>query len=434
MEYLQPSNGVGNRLEMKNLFLYSAGKIVSVFGSSIYHFAVGLYVLKVTGSALSFAITLILGIIPMILINPFAGVIADKFNKKTLVVSMDLLSGVLLVAVYLLSHLYGLTLLLIYSTTFLLTLCTTFFGVAMESAKPNIVSENKLMKINSISKIIDSVSLIMGPMLGGISFVLFDIRTFIIINSFGFILSGLSLMFIQFNLFNQPFKDGTKVEKIDFMKDIKDGYYYIMERKALKSLFIILISLNFFLGFSVTIPLPYIINNILELSTKQFGIIQGSFPVGMIFGALVVKKITERVSYSVLLRNITFILSFLMVIFGLPVMLEGFSFASHFYVVTYSILIFFFGAVVALIDIPISYFMQKEIPEEYRGRVLSIGMSIGKTMLPLAMVLSGILLKLLPAYVIPIAGGVLFLLFNIRTSTKANIEISKQRVLSDDLI
>ena len=66
----------------KKCFLYSIAKTVSLFGSSIYSFALGLYVLQITGSALNFAITLILGTIPMIVMNPFAGVIADKVDKR----------------------------------------------------------------------------------------------------------------------------------------------------------------------------------------------------------------------------------------------------------------------------------------------------------------------------------------------------------------
>jgi hypothetical protein len=410
------------QIEYRNLFLYSAGKTVSVFGTSMYSFAVGLYVLKMTGSALSFAVTLLLGILPMILINPFAGVIADKVNKKKLVVGMDFLSGMLLVTVYFLSREFGLTLWLVYSTTFLLTLCATFFGVAMESAKPNIVSAERLMSLNSISKIIDSLSLIMGPMIGGVAFALFDIRTFIMMNGIGFILSGCSLLFIRFNR-QEKVQSG---EEIHFIQDIKEGFRYIIERDSLKSLFTILISINFFLGFSVTIPLPYIVNNVLELSAKQYGLIQSFFPVGMIFGALVVKKITEKLPYSVLLKRITIILSMLMVIFGLPVLVGGFD--KAFYVVFFSAMMLCYGVVLALIDIPIAYFMQKEIPEEYRGRVLSIGISIGKTMLPLAMVISGLLLNLLPAYTLPIAGGVLFLLIQMRSTKKANIEISEKAV------
>jgi MFS family permease len=421
-------HGGRNRTEIKNVVLYSTGKTVSIFGTAIYQFALGLYVLKLTGSSLSFATTLILGIIPMIIINPFAGVIADKFNKKKLIVSMDLLNGVLLVVVYILSGIVGFKLWLIYVTTILMTVFSTFFGVGMESAKPNIVSKSMLMNINSIGKIIDSVSSIMGPILGGIVFAIFDIRSFLIFNGITFILSGISMMLINFKQFQQQSNVEQPKEpriEINFFKEIKEGFYYVLERKNIMNLFVLLISLNFFLGFTVTVPIPYIVNTVLKLGTGNFGIIQGSFPVGMIVGALMVKKLTKKIPYSSLIRYLSVSLSILIIITGLPVILEKWPFTSLFYVIFYSIVMFFIGAIVALIDIPFSYIMQNEIPDKYRGRVLSIGISIGKTMLPVALVISGVLLTLIPSYIIQILGGVLFLLFNMRSTTKSEIKLNK---------
>ncbi|OAK38685.1 MFS transporter [Bacillus wiedmannii] len=409
--------------ELRNICLYSIAKTVSIFGSSMYSFALGLYVLHITGSALNFAITLILGTIPMIVMNPFAGVIADKVDKKKLVVCMDLLSGSLLIAVYILSSYYGLNLFIIYTTTFLMTVFTTFFGIGLEAAKPNIVSKERLMSINSISKIIDSVSLILGPMLGGIVFAVFDIKTFIIINGISFILSGISILFINFKLFEQNINEECSMGEINFIKDIKEGYSYLIERKSLKNTFNILISLNFFLGFAVTVPLPYIINTVLNLSSKQFGIIQGTFPIGMIVGAILVKKITDRFSYSYLLKKISFMLAIFMIVSGIPVLFKSIEVNNIVFVTMYCVIMFFVGLTIALIDIPLIYFMQKEIPDEYRGRVLSIGLSIGKMMQPIALVLSGLLLNHIPAYTIPIGGGIVFLILNKVYSNKLNLEI-----------
>ncbi|MBJ7930596.1 MULTISPECIES: MFS transporter [Bacillus cereus group] len=409
--------------ELRNIYLYSFGKTVSIFGSSIYSFALGLYVLQITGSAWNFAITLILGTIPMIVMNSFAGVIADKVDKKKLVVCMDLLSGGLLITVYILSSNYGLNLFIIYTTTFLLTVFTTFFGIGLESAKPNIVSKERLMSINSISKIIDSVSLILGPMLGGIIFAVVDIKLFIMINGISFILSGISILFIHFKLFGHDIKEECSIREINFIKDIKEGYFYLMERESLKNTFHILISLNFFLGFAVTVPLPYIINTVLNLSSKQFGIIQGTFPVGMIIGAILVKKITNRFSYSYLLKKLSSMLAVFMIISGIPVLFKSFEANDFVCVITYCVVMFSFGLIIALIDIPLIYFMQKEVPDEYRGRVLSIGLSIGKMMQPIALTLSGLLLNYIPAYTLPIAGGIVFLILNKVYSYKLNLEI-----------
>ncbi|MGU3370929.1 MFS transporter [Bacillus mycoides] len=409
--------------EFRNICFYVIGKTVSTFGSSIYSFALGLYVLQITGSALNFAITLILGTIPMIVMNPFAGVIADKVDKKKLVVCMDLLSGSLLIVTYIVSSNYGLNLFIIYATTFLITVFTTFFGIGLESAKPNIVSSEKLMSINSISKIIDSVSLILGPMLGGIVFAVLDIKTFIIINGISFILSGISILFIHFKLFEYNTNEESSKRRINFIKDIKEGFSYLIEKESLKNTFRILISLNFFLGFAVTVPLPYIINTVLNLSSKQFGMIHGTFPVGMIVGAILVKKITDCFSYSYLLKKSSFMLAIFMIISGVPVLFKSFEVNDFVYVITYCVVMFFLGLIIALIDIPLTYFMQKEIPDEYRGRVLSIGLSIGKMMQPIALAASGLLLNYIPAYTLPITGGIVFLILNKAYSNKLNLEI-----------
>ncbi|MCU5275210.1 MFS transporter [Bacillus cereus] len=414
--------------ELRNIFLYSIAKTVSIFGSSMYSFALGLYVLQITGSALNFAITLILGTIPMIILNPFAGVIADKVDKKKLVICMDLLSGCLLIAVYILSSYYGLNLFIIYTTTFLMTVFTTFFGIGLEAAKPNIVSKERLMSINSISKIIDSVSLILGPMLGGIVFSVFNIKTFIIINGISFILSGIALLFIHFKLFEYNINEGNSKSGVNFIKDIKEGFSYLLEKESLKNTFHILISFNFFLGFAVTVPLPYIINTVLNLGSKQFGIIQGTFPVGMIIGAIVVKKITDRFSYSYLLKKLSSMLSVFMIILGIPVLFKSFEVNDLVFVITYCVVMIFLGFIIALIDIPLIYFMQNEIPDEYRGRVLSIGLSIGKMMLPIAMALSGLLLNYIPAYTIPIVGGFLYFIV-IKVSSNRFINYKKRRII-----
>ena len=119
-----------NRKEISNLVLFSLGKFVSVFGTSVYTFAIGLYVLKITGSGLSFAATLGFGLVATIIFNPIAGVMADRFDKKRIVVAMDLLNGFLFITVYFISLIYDLNLITIYLSTFLTTVFTTILGIS----------------------------------------------------------------------------------------------------------------------------------------------------------------------------------------------------------------------------------------------------------------------------------------------------------------
>lgn len=400
-----------NRKEMSNFALFSMGKLVSLFGTSIYSFAIGLYVLKITGSGLSFAVTLVFGMIPMIVFNPIAGVIADRVDKKKIVVSMDFLNGLLFITLYFISSIFSLNLIIIYISTFLTTVFTTIFGISFEAAKPNIVSDEKLIDINSISKIIDSVSAITGPFVGGLIFAFVDIQSFILINGISFTFSAISELFIDFK-YNYREKN-KKEEKTDFVKDIKEGFIYIIEKKGIVGLLSMSIALNFFLSFSVTVPLPFIINNVLKLSSREFGIIQSSFPIGMILGAISVKKVIQKVSYDKLLVLMNILLSISMVLVGIPLLTMNYEANSLIYLTYYSIIMIVFGIAISLIDIPIIYILQKVIPDELRGRVLSIGISIGKTIAPAALIISGLLLNKLPSYILPMTGGILLLMISI---------------------
>lgn len=397
-----------DRKETINFILFFMGKLVSVFGSAIYSFAIGLHVLRITGSGLNFAATLVLGTIPMIIVNPFAGVLADKFDKKKLVVWMDILNGVLFIVLYTIIGSYELTLTMIYISTFIMTVFTTIFSVSMEAAKPNIVSEKVLMSINSSSKIIDSVSSILGPMLGGMVFAFMDIKLFILINGISFVFSGISEMFMDFK-FN--YENSSKIkEKVNFTGDIREGFKYLISRKKLISLFGMFTAINFFLGYSITVPLPFIINNVLKMGSRELGIIQAAFPAGMIIGAVIIKRVIEKVPYNKLLSANCLVMSLAMIAIGLPILLAATDVEVVSYLIYYCVVMTILGISIAFTDIPISYLLQKEVTDEFRGRVLSIGISVAKIILPVALVLSGFLLNRVPPYTITISGGCLLII------------------------
>jgi hypothetical protein len=387
------------------------GKFISIFGTTIFTFAIGLYVLKLTGSGLSFAATLIMSIIPKVTIYPFAGVLADRLDKKTMVVMMDLLNGVLFMGLYLLSSSSGLSLTMVLGATFIMNVLTCFFDISFEASLPNIVSDKMLMNINSASRVIDSLSSILGPMIGGMIYAFLDIRFFVLIDGISFILSGISEMFIDFK-FNYEAKMEKKSEdKMDFIRDMKEGFRYLMQNKNLKGLFGIFVALNFLIGFSITVPLPFIINNILKLSSRDFGIIEGAIPGGMIIGALVIKKISERVPYSRIINIISSMLAICIIMAGIPTIFDTKMFSDISYLIYYCMVMGGLGIAISIIDIPLAYTMQKNIPEEYRGRVISMMISMVKIVSPLALLASGFMLNLTPAYLITTSGGILLIVF-----------------------
>lgn len=396
--------------ELLNIGLFSIASFISVFGTSIYNFAISLYVLNITGSGLNFAMTLVIGALSTVIVNPFAGVLADKINKKLLAVITDTLNGMLLLVLYILTIGHPLSLSMIYLSTFILNVFSNIYGISIETAKPNLVSEKKLLQINSISKIIESSSSILGPMIGGMIFALLDIRLFIIINSFSFGISAFLQLFMDF-LFNHN-NEQREEEKINIFTDIIHGVTYLRSKKDIVNMFGIFIVLNFFIGLSINVPMPYIVNNILKLSSNLFGIIQGFFSMGMILGALIIRKALNKFSHQKIVKLMTNILSICMIAIGLSVIMQYKIYDNNnLYVIYFCSIMLLTGIAISLIDIAIFYELQQTIPDAIRGRVLSIGISIAKITLPIALIIAGSLINLIPAYIFPIISGVGLLIF-----------------------
>ena len=385
--------------------MYLSGRTISVLASSVYTFAMGLYVLKMTGSGLSFAITLSLQILPAVLLGPFAGVLADRLDKKIMVVATDAFSGMVFIIQFLLSR-RGLSLLSIYTATLLISISQTLYNICVDSAVPNIVSEGNILKLNSIGKIIDSAAAIISPGLGGMLYALVDMRFFIFCNGIAFLLSTLTECFINFGLYRKP-KDSNG--GIDVKKDLAEGVAYIRKTSWIKCSLINFSIFNFFMALCYSVPVPYILNNLFALSAKNYGIVQCFMPAGMIVGALLVKKVTEKVHYGKLMVITGVSVSACLFFAGI---LPAFNAHSSPLVTVpyYGILLFCAGIIVALTDIPFINHFQINVPDHIRGRALSISISVIKVITPVSYLLSGAMIGLLPSFYLPLGGSVLLFL------------------------
>lgn len=392
--------------ELRNMVLFSFGKFSSVFGTSIYTFAIGLYVLSVTGSGLSFALNLMLSVISMLIITPIAGILSDRFDRKKIFISMDLLNAVLLIGGYFWALNYGLSLGMIYILTLLMSFFTSIFSIAIESAIPSMVKEEELMKINSLSRIIDSGSSILGPVLGGMIFAFVDIRFFLLINGMSFLLSALSEYFINLKV-SKSLSSQAEESPIESMKS---GISYLKNSKLILGLIAVFVIFNFSFGFSVVVPLPYIINNVLQLSPTAYGNIQAFLPLGMIIGALVINLLSKTLKYEQILMLTSIGVGILIIGIGAP--LVTLSFSKEGYTIYYSALMMFIGIFIAFVDIPVMNILQLEIEEAFRGRVLGVVITAVKVVAPIAFLSSGFFLNFIPVYIICFFGGGVLILGN----------------------
>lgn len=393
-----------NKIEKKNFALYFMGTFMSLFGSSIYTFALGLYVLKTTGSGLSFAMTLIMGISPIILINPFAGVIADKFDKRRTIVVSDYLSALLMMGIFLYTRTNSFNLPIIYFSTFLLTSLTQVLSITFEAAKPNLVNNNQVMRINSVGQIVNGVTSIMGPVIGGAIFAFVDIRLFILMNGISFMLSATSEIFIEYN-YNKT--EVFEIKKNSLLTDMKEGFDYLIHRKDIVKLFTLFSIVNFVISAAIGVGLPYLLNIDFELNSSIYGMIQGAFPIGLIIGALFVERVSKKISFEKLIFYSVFIVGVSIILLAIPSLYNIIS--VPFIIVYFMAIVMIFGIVISLIDIPIMTFIQSTVEDQYRGRVLSMGMSLIKIVNPLAYLITGLMIGNIETWIIMMISGVVLL-------------------------
>lgn len=226
-------------------------------------------------------------------------------------------------------------------------------------------------------------------------------------------LNPLLQLFMNFNL-NHNNENTEEIEKsINFFTNIIDGATYLKANRDIVTVFKILTTLNFFIGLSINVPMPYIINNVLNLSTKFFGIIEASFPIGMILGALIIRKILNKYSYQKIIKSASILLCFCMIAIGFSSIIHYAVYNKAIYLIYFILIMVLSGISISSIDILIFYVIQETVPDIFKGRVLSIGISIAKIILPIALIISGTLIDIIPTYILPIISGIGFFVFTI---------------------
>ncbi|MGE8054238.1 MFS transporter [Bacillus mycoides] len=389
------------KIATRNIILMMIGKMTSLLGAGIYTFAMGLYVLKTTGSGMGFATTLICGSIPRMICGPIAGAVADRVNRRWLVIGTDLLSSLTMLIMFSLATIFGPSLLFIYVSAALLSICASFYSVSLTSSIPNLVDEERIQKASALNQTASSLSNILAPIIGGVVFGFFSIKTFFLLNSITFFLAVIVQLFIVFDLYKKELAES----KEHFLTSIKEGFSYVKRQHEIYGLMKIAVGVNFFAS-ALFVSLPYIIIKNLHLSSKQLGVVEGMLAVGMLIGAIVlsVRKEVNNPFRSVYIGLFLFAGLSLCTVFPLLVIIP--KVASFIYYITFMILT---GISMMVVNIPMQVHMQKTTDPNYLGRVFGLLETISTAIAPLGMIVYGLLLDMLPTSIVmmTLGGGLL---------------------------
>ncbi len=388
-----------------NFILLMMGRLVSNLGTAVFNFALGLYIMKVTGSATAFTMVISFAILPGIFVNILAGVYVDKHDKKKIMVVSDILAGIAVFAFLILFKAYSTSLLVFIAYVIVLNTIQAFFNMSINASVPNIVSEDKVAGVNSAFQGMGAVINITGPILGALLYNSISMETIFILNAASFILSGISEMFIIFNK-----KADNSDKQVSFIDNVKEVFKYLNTQEIIKFLLTIAVVLNLILNPLVILVLRFVNYKIIGVSGLQLSLIEAAWAMGAIFGAIFV---STRKSVNPILKKFFVLIAmqaFLILLWIFP-NFSLFAGASKWTItIIYILLIFLYGMLNTIQNIPIITHFQLKIPEELRGRVFAVMFTALTISTPIGMWIFGFLLEKIHWAYIPLGSGLIVLL------------------------
>ena len=375
----------------RNFNLMIAGQIITLFGSSILRFALSLYILDITGSAETFALLLAISTIPVIFLSPIGGAIADRMNRRNLMVFFDFISSIVVGGLALFLYNGQESIILIGSVMTLLSIISTFYQPSVQASIPVLVEENNLLKANGIVSGVSAITNFAGPVLGGLLYTLSGIDTIVVITCISFILAAMIELFIR-----MPFEKGKQTYGAikTILLDLKDGLRFILRGNSfLLKIILIAAAMNVFITPLFLVGIPYIIKIIMGMDDKYFGFTQGGISLSMIFAAVVVGLISSKLRINNL--YLWFVgAGVLLVPMSLsiyPMFLErdGLDFVQY---VVFSLCTMLIMFVITIINIFIMTTLQQQTPNIMLGKVMAILTAVSTCAVPVGQIIFGSLI------------------------------------------
>ena len=382
----------------KDFTLVVVGQIVSLFGNAILRFSLPLYLLKETGSSTLFGIVTACSFLPMIVLSLLGGVLADRLNKRNIMVCLDFLTaGVITVFSWLLG--------IIPIIPLFITVLMLLYGIsgtyqpAVQASIPALVPKEKILSANAIVNQIGALANFIGPIIGGMLYGAFGIVIILKVSVLCFVLSAVMEIFIKIPFQKQPTQD--KVLQIA-AGDLRDSIRFLrMEKPLFVQICIVIAGLNLFLSPMLTIGIPVIVVDKLHLTDGLLGLTQGMLAVGGILGGLLTvlldKKLTPQTAYVPL-----FLCTACSCLMGFGMAIDQSPMIKYVIlsVMGPSVTIF-----TTMFSIQMLAVVQAETPQHLIGKVVACIMTFIMCVQPIGQLLYGFLFECLPSQPVIIIGA-----------------------------
>jgi len=376
----------------KDFIIMVAGQIISILGSALLRFALSLFVLDITGRADLFAVLFAISSLP-VLLTPFGGAIADRFNRRNLMVLFDFISSGIVLIFFIVLLTDNHSVLWIGLVMVLLSFISAMYTPAVMASIPLLVSEQKLEQANGIVNGVQALAGVTAPVLGGILYGMLGLKLLVIVSGLLFFFTAIVEMFMTIPFVKRSY-DGHLMPTL--IKDMKEGFTYVVKQTFILKCTLLAALLNLLLTPLFIVGVPIILRVTMNSSDTWYGIGMGIIDFATILGALTMgyfaKKLRIHTLYIWVLMSAFLVIPMAMSV--LPRALQIGYYPSYSLFIGCALII---AMMMTIISIYVMTLVQKETPNEQLGKVMAIMMAVSQCMAPLGQMGYGLLFEFFQA-------------------------------------
>lgn len=363
----------------KNFLALFIAALFSAPGYYVYLIGVEWLMLTIDDNRFFFGMLFLAASIPRLLFLTIGGIVADRFNKRTIVFISDitraLLIGILIIFILRDSV-----------TAYHLIVLAMLFGIsdafsypAIASLTPMILKEDQLQRGNSIIQMTNQISPILGPALGGSLIALLGFIGVFSVAASMLILSAIAILFIRLQREeDEAAEEGAK--KSSPLEDLKAGFTYMRSNELIVTIVVLAFFLNFLFVGPLAMGLPILVKDILEADVIGLATIETSMGLGALLGALLLVIYPLKRPGIVVLSALT----------GLGVLYSFTGLANS--VLMTAALVGVMGLLIQILNIPIITMMQQVTEKKMLGRMMSFFMTVSTGLVPVSFLITSILI------------------------------------------
>ncbi|MFK3982280.1 MFS transporter [Micromonospora sp. NPDC050397] len=272
---------MAERVRARLLIAVWVGQLVSLVGSSLTGFVLGVWVYQETGSVTQFALIFLASSLPAVLVAPFAGVVADRWDRRRVMLLADLGAAVGTAALALLVATDSLAVWHIYLATALSAASSTVHQVAYQAMTPALVGKEHLGRFNGLMQVTRAVQ-IAAPLVAGLLVVTIGIGGVLAVDLGSFAVAALTLLLVRLPAEATRPAGGRKREPV--LREAAAGWHYLRAHTGLWQLMLLFGGYNFLFGFAGVLVQPLILS---FASADTLGLLMFAGGAGLFAGSLV---------------------------------------------------------------------------------------------------------------------------------------------------